>query len=30
MDDPAALFDELSEPILRSIRDLGWTRATAQ
>ena len=29
MDDPASLFSALSEPILRSIRDLGWTRATA-
>jgi ATP-dependent RNA helicase DeaD len=29
MDDPASLFSALSEPILRSIRDLGWSRATA-
>jgi len=29
MDDPADLFSALSEPILRSIRDLGWSRATA-
>jgi ATP-dependent RNA helicase DeaD len=29
MDDPAGLFNALSEPILRSIRDLGWTRPTA-
>jgi ATP-dependent RNA helicase DeaD len=29
MDDPAASFDALSEPLLRSVRELGWSRATA-
>jgi ATP-dependent RNA helicase DeaD len=29
MDDSAGLFSALSEPILRSIRDLGWSRPTA-
>jgi ATP-dependent RNA helicase DeaD len=29
MEDPADLFSALPEPIQRSVRELGWTRATA-